>query len=102
MVSTDNEIKDISELPDDVTAAIESIQSDIRHDSGESEGFTEKVKLKCHSKTGALRDLGKHFGIFEKDNKQKNELLSTVLDRINGGTAGKLPSEDRKDSSNAS
>lgn len=102
MITDNNQIEDISKLPDEVTAAIESIQTDIRHDGGDSDGYTEKVKLNLHSKISALDKLGKHFGIFEKDNKQKNELLSTVLDRINGSTAGKLPSQDRKDSSGAS
>jgi phage terminase small subunit len=102
VLDDNNEIKDISKLPDDITAAIESIQSDIRHDGGDSDGYTEKVKVKLHSKLHALTDLGKHLGIFEKDNKQKNELLSTVMDRINGSTAGKLPSQDAADSSNTS
>jgi len=74
-----NSITDISELPDDVAAAVESIQSDIRHDGGDSEGYTEKVKLKLHSKLSALNDLGKHLGIFEKDNSQKKESLADFL-----------------------
>jgi len=74
-----NEIVDISKLPDDITAAIESIQSDIRHDSGDSDGYTEKVKVKFHSKLHALTDLGKHLGIFEKDNKQKQTNIADFL-----------------------
>lgn len=66
-----NEIKDISQLPDEIAAAVESVQSDIRHDSGDSEGYTEKVRVKLYSKLNALNDLGKHLGIFKKDNEQK-------------------------------
>lgn len=63
---------DIVDLPDEVAAAIESVQVDIRHDGGKSKGYTEKVKIKGHSKLGALRELGRHHGIFEKDNDQLN------------------------------
>ena len=60
-----NEILDISQLPDDIAAAVDSIQCDIRHDGGDSEGYTEKVKIKLHSKLNALDSLSKHLGIFE-------------------------------------
>ncbi len=79
VLTDNNEIRDISKLPDDIAAAIESIQSDIRHDSGDSDGYTEKVKVKFHSKLHALTDLGKHFGIFEKDNKQQQNNLADFL-----------------------
>lgn len=78
-LKSDNAITDISKLPDDVAAAVESIQTDIRHDSGDSDGYTEKVKIKLHSKLGALTDLGRHLGIFEKDNSQKPILLEQSL-----------------------
>ncbi len=74
VLSKGNEIVDISQLPDEIAAAVESIQSDIRHDSGDSKGYTEKVKVKFHSKLGALNDLGKHLGIFGKDNEQRQGL----------------------------
>lgn len=74
-----NSIRDISQLPDDVAAAVESIQSDIRHDGGDSEGYTEKVKLKLHSKLSALNDLGKHLGIFEKDNEQGKPIAPQII-----------------------
>ncbi len=79
VLSKDNEILDISQLPDEIAAAVESIQSDIRHDSGDSEGYTEKVKVKFHSKLGALSDLGKHLGIFKKDNEQSKPLPLTIV-----------------------
>lgn len=70
VLSENNVIKDISLLPDEIAAAVESIQSDIRHDTGDGEGYTEKVKVKFYSKLIALTDLGKHLGIFEKDKEQ--------------------------------
>lgn len=74
-----NVIQDISQLPDEITAAVESIQSDIRHDGGDSEGYTEKVKVKFYNKLGALSDLGKHLGIFEKDNEQGKPITPQII-----------------------
>jgi phage terminase small subunit len=78
-ISDDNEIVDISKIPKDKAAAIESVQSDIRHDGGKSKGYTEKVKVKFHSKVQALENIGKHLGIFEKDNKQKSIALPAII-----------------------
>ena len=80
-----NSIKDISKLPRDLTAAVESIQSDIRHDGGDSEGYTEKVKVKFYSKLKALEDLGRHLGLFEKDNSQKKDNLADFLKAMASG-----------------
>ena len=74
-----NSIKDLTELPDNVTAAVESVQTDTRHDSGDSDGYTEKTKIKCHSKLGALNDLGKHLGIFNEDNKQRVQPINVNI-----------------------
>lgn len=81
-----NVIKDISELPDEIAAAVESVQSDIRHDTGDSDGYTEKVKIKLHNKLNALGDLGRHLGIFEKDNKQGKPITPQI---VVFGTPGK-------------
>ena len=66
-----NVIGDISTVVREKAAAVEAVQVDIRHDGGESKGYTEKVKLKLHSKLNALESLGRHLGIFEADNLQK-------------------------------
>lgn len=78
-IGKDNEIKDLSQLERELVAPVESIAVDIRHDNGESEGYTEKVKFKLYDKLRALADLGKHLGIFEKDNRQKAETLAEFL-----------------------
>jgi phage terminase small subunit len=78
-----NEIKDISQLPDEVAAAVDSIQCDIRHDGGDSEGYTEKVKIKLHSKLNALDSLGRHLDIFNKDNQSaKQEITITIPEKF--------------------
>jgi phage terminase small subunit len=55
-ITDDNEVVDLSKIPREDAAAIESIQVDVRHDSDDSEGYTEKVKLKCHNKESALKE----------------------------------------------
>lgn len=83
-IRLDNEIVDLSTLDRDKLAAVESIQSDIRHDGGDSEGYTEKVKLKFHSKISALENLGKHLGIFVEDNSQKTAGFKALADFLLG------------------
>lgn len=63
-----NKIKDISELPDEVTAAVESIQTG-----------PKGTKIKLYDKKAALVDLGRHLGIFEKDNAQKPIVIAPTL-----------------------
>ena len=83
-----NSIKDISKLPRDLTAAVESIQSDIRHDGGDSDGYTEKVKLKFYDKLKGLSDLGRHLGLFEKDNEQAGAGMKELIKYLDGKTKG--------------
>ena len=75
-IESGNTITDLSTLPRDLTAAVESVQTDIRHDSGDSDGYTEKVRFKLHNKLGALEQVGRHLGVFEKDNQQKQAIIN--------------------------
>ena len=45
---------DLSKIPREKAAALASISIDIRHDSGDSDGYVEKVKFTTHSKVVAL------------------------------------------------
>ena len=56
-LTENNEVVDLSKTPRDKAAAIESIQVDIRHDGGDSNGYVEKVRFKMHSKLTALKEL---------------------------------------------
>ena len=70
-----NGVLDLSQIPRDTAAAVESIQVDVRHDGGGSTGYTEKVKFKLYDKKSALVDLGRRHGIFGKDNEQSRCVL---------------------------
>jgi phage terminase small subunit len=88
-VDNNNAIRNITELPDEATAAIKSIQTTVRHDSGDSDGYTEKVKIDLHDKKGALVDLGRHLNIFEKDNALGvTDDLADLMKEIGGKGAG--------------
>ena len=85
-IESDNNITDLSDLPRELTAAVESVQADIRHDSGDSDGYTEKVKFKLHSKLAALDQLGRHLGLFEKDKPAEANITINILN-YNGNNA---------------
>lgn len=69
----EGELIPIHELPDDVASALSEIKEDT------VAGVVLKKAYKMHSKTAALDALGKHLGLFEKDNKQKGEGSGTVI-----------------------
>jgi phage terminase small subunit len=61
----------VNELPDDVAAALTEIRTEHFKPNPDDAGFLVKTTYKTASKTAALENLGKHLGIFERDNKQK-------------------------------
>ncbi len=66
-----NSLKHISDLPSDVTRTLQEVTSRVeRTGSGEDTEYADIIKVKSYDKKGALDSLGKHFGIFEKDNNQ--------------------------------
>lgn len=50
----------------------------------------EGIEVKMHSKLDAIEKLAKHLGLYEKDNEQKTDPLSSMLARIAGGNSGGL------------
>jgi len=78
-LDTGNAVQDLTKLPRELTAAVESVQTDIRHDGGKSEGYTEKVKFKLHSKVAALDKLAQHLGLYEADNNQKRQIVPVIV-----------------------
>jgi phage terminase small subunit len=65
---TGTEIKDITKLENNLSAAVSSIK--ITETEGDWGSKTVK-EFRLHDKISALDKLGKHLGVFEKDNKQK-------------------------------
>ena len=47
----------------------------------------EGIEIKMHSKMDAIEKLAKHLGLYEKDNEQKTDPLSSMLARIAGGNS---------------
>ncbi len=79
-----NHIRDISQVPREIAAAVSSVTVDVRHDSGpvekgKSRGYVEKVKFTMHSKPQALDALGKHYGIFGADNDQSRTQVAIQI-----------------------
>lgn len=83
----DGNLRKPHELDDNSAAALASIDVDeikeYNRDTGTRDvvGITKKIKL--HSKTTALDLLGRHLGIFEKDNKQRSsEGLKLIIKEV--------------------
>ena len=71
LFTEDGGLKHISSMPEEVTRTIQEVTSRFERARGSDDGeVAEIVKIKTYDKKGALDSLGKHFGIFEKDNAQ--------------------------------
>jgi len=70
-VNGDLTFKKLDDLTTDKTAAISSIEVSEFRGGKDSRATEKKIKFRLHDKRAALVDLGKHLGIFEKDNSQK-------------------------------
>ena len=73
----DNVLFDVRQIDDSTAAAISSVEVDEMKMGGITIGNTKKIKF--HDKIRALEALGKHLGIFEKDNKQKSESAKVTI-----------------------
>lgn len=62
-----NEVKDLTTIDRDKAACVESIKI---QESETQFGTSRSVSFKLSDKISALEKLGRHLGIFEKDNKQ--------------------------------
>lgn len=73
-------LKHISELDDDSAAVLIGMDHYTEMSDGEEIGKTTKVKLA--DKKGALDSLGRHLGLFEKDNKQSNLPMVKIVNMM--------------------
>jgi len=71
----DNLEFNLHEIPRDEAAAISTIKKTVTEFEG---GSKTSVEFKLHDKPTALNALGRHLGIFDKDNKQRTNADETV------------------------
>lgn len=92
-VNGGNSILELKHMEREKVAAVSSVTSTVRESAGKRGApseITTVTKITFHDKVKALEDLGKHLGIFERDNKQKslvvvdNAALASIAAKING------------------
>lgn len=87
---SEDKTKDITKMDNKLSAAISSIK--ITETEGEWGSRTIR-EFRLHDKLSALDKLGRHLGVFEKDNSQKKpelispEILSDIVNKINNNAA---------------
>ena len=78
----------LSEIDDDTAACIGGVDIAALKSVKNEDDYQETIKkLKIWDKNASLDKLSKHFGIFEKDNQQKNELAESTkafLEKVTG------------------
>lgn len=72
-IDTDNTIRDISMLDKELTKPIIGLK--VKETTFGEDGLSKTTELKFADKKGALVDLGRHLGIFEKDNEQTKTVM---------------------------
>jgi len=92
----DGTLKVIHDIPEDVRRAISGFEVEelFAGRGGNRKQIGTLKKVKFWSKDSNIETLMKHKGLFERDNKQKNEALTSLLGLIDGSSSGKLPSPD--------
>jgi len=75
-------VQDVQKLTRDQAAAIQEITID-----------GDKIRFKLADKRAALVDIGRHLGIFERDNKQSNpaDAVAAVIAEIQANSKRTLP-----------
>lgn len=73
-----NEIKDLSQIPVEHAACVESIKKTVT-EFGE-DGTKTSVAFKLHSKLDALEKLAKYVGLYEADNRQRGAVITVNID----------------------
>lgn len=80
-IDSDNTIIDISGVDSSKAAAVSSLKKSVTTfgDGKGNEGKKEVVELKMWDKISALEKIGRHLGIFEADNSQKNSVIKVRI-----------------------
>lgn len=90
LFNADGSPKKLTELDDDTAAAIQGI--DVATIGNEEIGIGQVLKYKAADKNSALDKAMKHFGQYERDNKQANpgDALASLLGKISA-SGSRLP-----------
>lgn len=73
-VNGGNSVLELKGLPSEKAAAVSAVKTTINEMSG---AITTEIKF--HNKVAALEMMGRHLGIFEKDNIQRKSEISAVI-----------------------
>lgn len=81
-IGSGNSIEDISTLKENKAAAVESIKIvESEWGTGDRAGRKTSTTFKLHDKISALEKLGRHLGIFEKDNAQRERSVQVNINK---------------------
>lgn len=76
-----NSVKDISQLPSELSTCVESIKKTETEFGDEDRGGTKtSIQFKLHSKMDAIEKLAKYVGLYEADNKQRGAIITVNID----------------------
>ncbi len=80
LYNEDGSLKPLSDMSVDARASIASIDIESRFVAGgdDPEEYIVK-KLKLHSKTAAQDSIGRALGAYEKDNKQRGDIIPVIV-----------------------
>lgn len=74
----DGALKPIHELSDEAAGSLAGVDAYEERSEGEVIGTVKKIKT--YDKTKALDSLGRHLGLFEKDNEQANKSITVNIE----------------------
>jgi len=81
LFNEEGNLKNVSDLPNEVAAAISSIDVTEIYSGG---NLKRANRIKFYNKLDALEKLAKHLGFYEKDNKQQDQERTVIILPDNG------------------
>lgn len=80
-IEEDNEIKDLTTIPANHAACVESIKKTVTEfGDGKNRGTKTSIQFKLHSKLDALEKLARYVGLYEADNRQRGAVITVNID----------------------